>query len=865
MARFFFRAGGLWERSREGRVRRVPVARLLGLAALLAVTFVASLGLQLGQSKFLVDVLGTRYRMQSVKFAAGNLWARLVSLATATTPPTDSQLPSYDIFVADNTLREMLDALRLGDPKLGREPGGDRPWFAAYVVSPEAGMQKCKIGLRGSNDWHHTPAKPSLRLKISASDQRGRRYLELQRPEDPLVLANWLPEYLAEKLDLMTPRSRPVRLSINQKYSGVYLDGYRIGEPLALANGRLPGAFFKGEDVGGTTPLWVQPDIWSRTDAADPENEFFNQALQLVASNRFDPDGIEAFATHFDREKMARWCALLVLSASLHIDDQHNQTFFYDSDRGHLEPVVWDVNGFGLSMDPDTDPDLILNLWQALAYADPTFLRRRDQILWELIEQTAGPDPIGQVIDDYLARVEPDLRADPANGGVVRFWPDAPESVPERAMNFQVFHYNTPAQLPALKARFKDFYARRCQRLREYFQAARYQVESVGGGTQVTVYGTVAVKVRSRSGRVLISGQTHGFSATWLLDSGRRFGDLEPVRRHPVAIARPAPFVYQLANPPQDLEFSNPYTGEALSPSQQPLPAGPTTVHPFFLFPSKGRQIQLGPGRVHLEQDLVVRGQDELTLSPGTELRLDPGVSIFVFGAIRAEGSPDHPIRLRAAGREPWGCLALVGQSTVTLRGLDLEGGSLDNYQGYRFKGMFDAYGVGQIHLRDCRFGPNHQSDDAANLAYSQVKVENCLFERCNADGLDLDLCRGAVRDCRFVATGNDGLDLSTNQLKVDNCSFEDCGDKGISVGEASKVEVTNCHMRGCAIGLQSKDGSFAQVVDSRIQDCAIGLSAYRKKRIFPRGGDMLVRGTTITGSRDKDVDEQALSNILIQ
>ncbi|MGE0488311.1 MAG: CotH kinase family protein [Vulcanimicrobiota bacterium] len=862
MGRFFYRAGGLWQRSREGRVRRVPIARMLALLGLLLLILTASLGVQLAQSKFLVDVLGTRYRTQSVRFAAGNLWARLVTLATAPAPPATSQLPGYDLFVADNTLREMLEALRYGDAKLGREEGGDRPWFPAYVVNPDGRMHKCKVGLRGANDWHHTVAKPSLRLKISGSDQGGRRYLELQRPEDPLVLANWLPEYLAQQLDLMTPRSRPVRLSINQKYSGVYLDGYRIGEPLALANSRLPGAFFKGDDVGGSTPLWVQPEIWNRSDADQAQNEFFNQALKLVAASSFTPDSLEAFGAHFDRERMARWCALLVLCASLHIDDQHNQTFFYDTDRGHLEPVVWDVNGFGLSMEAETDPDLILNLWQALAYADPTFLRRRDEILWELIEQTARPDQINEVIDDYLARVEPDLRADPANGGVVRFWPDAPEDVPERAMNFQVFRYTTPSQLPSLTAEFKQFYARRCQRLKAYFEGARFSLEPQSGGTRLTVYGTVAVKVHSRSGRILIPGQTHSFSESWILDPGRRYGDMELVRRHPVAIARPAPFVYQLGNPPQDLEFSNPYTGETLSPSDQALPDAPNTVHPFFLFPSKGKRINLGPGQVHLDEDLVVRPQDELSLAAGTELTLDPGVSIFVFGKIQAGGSISKPIRFRPATTRPWGCLALVGQAEVSLTGLDLEGGSLDDYQGYRFKGMFNAYQVGKIQLRDSRFGANQESDDAVNFAYSQVTLDNCEFEDCFSDGLDLDLCRGLVRGCRFIDTGNDGLDLSTNELKVENCYFQGCGDKGISVGEASKVEVANCEFRACQVGIQCKDASLTEVSDSRLEGCGVALSAYRKKPIFPRGGDLLVRSTIITGSREKDVDEQALSKI---
>lgn len=851
-----FTRNGIWLGQRgRGRVRKLPLSRLLALLSVLVLVVAYLTTAYSTRDANLIPIFSVDgpAREPVSELVVEDLKSMALSLIEADSPPQNERLDSYRLMVDENAIPELLRA-----ELERRESGGERTYYPAMLWSPQGGWQRSKISIRGASAWHHTPEKPSLRVKVARADQAGRRFLEISRPEDPLALCNWLPEQIGESLGLMSARTKPVRLYLNSKHMGLYLDTYRLGEPLALANRRLPGTFFQGENVDGEVTLWSEPSLWESRGEQDPEAEKrFHSFLRLIGGWMTTPENVLTLFEFVDSERLAAWCALLTFSSSYHSDDFHNQIFFYNTYRGLLEPVVWDMNGFGVLMEATADPDLTINLIQSAAYADPRFLYLRNQYLWRLLEDS---ETIQETARTGVERLMPDLQADTSLGGLGRLWPEAPAGFPFHIAAQMVFRRTEPSELPRHRREFDDFYAQRMSVLRDYFRQADFQVESKGSGSRIRVFGRVAIEVRSGNGDLIFSGLNYNAGTKTLLYPGRRSGEKDQSLLRPISVLRPAPLVYDLDNPPQDLSFFHAHSGEPVEPSGV-VPSGRSdSIHPAYFFPKPGRIVELGPGVVELKEDLILEVEDTLRVAPETKLRLGPGVQIVCFGKVDIRASKASPVIVEPLQEgKAWGSLSFVGQQELNLSGLQVTGGSISRHRGYAFKGMFNAYQVGRVKLQDCRFLRNEVGDDAVNIANSEVDVQRCEFVGARSDALDLDRCRGAVSDSRFVRAGNDGLDLSHAELQVSNCEFLQCGDKGVSVGEKSTVELRALEIRKCVIGIQCKDESVTRLSESSLTDNGLALSAYRKKRIFTRGGTILYRGLQMS-SNGKKIDEQERS-----
>ena len=62
------------------------------------------------------------------------------------------------------------------------------------------------------------------------------------------------------------------------------------------------------------------------------------------------------------------------------------------------------------------------------------------------------------------------------------------------------------------------------------------------------------------------------------------------------------------------------------------------------------------------------------------------------------------------------------------------------------------------------------------------------------------------------------------------NCNFSNIGDKIISIGELSKVNISDIKAKNSYVGIASKDGSNAFVKNIQFDNVKIPFSAYQKK-----------------------------------
>ena len=847
------RSGNLWVRHKKGSWRRLPWSFFLLIPAVCA-TILLGVILSLNRSEatlawLVADVPGGREFFWESVFHHGEVG--LENALHLQQPPVQSKLPTIDIYVGDGVINEIMKAKLNGDRELGREPGGDRPYFPAYYVDESGKVQEAQVGLRGWGFQHHSPRKPSLRVRIK-KDQvaSGQRFVELQRPERITGFTNYLPERLALEFGVMTALSDYVRVFINRKFKGVYLRSYRPGEALTLAQGRLPGPYFKGDALGSYRgeDLWSDHKAWRIFEKTDRGVEYLDKFLDHIRDSGSLESRVQT-EEFVDSEAFARWQALMTVVGSAHTDDFHNQVLFLNPMTGLFEPVLWDVNGLGATLDWQANVDRVPNRLIAHLMQDPRWTHRRNQLIHELITTTCRPDVFKERVDKLLGELSPELKAD---------------SYIAREASTPVSGVSTFEDIPVTEVdRLGDsswqFMEQRVPFLTRYLEDARFAVRSTGSKeTEVVVFGNVAIAVQTPDGeRTLYPGQTRGA------------GVVPESAVPPSEEWVPAPLTYTLPYSASELAFRNAVPGTAVEPTSFDGSAQPVELTCFQpeRFPSPPTNtVVLGPGTVHFREDLLLTKEQSLEVRPGTTLLLHPGCSIICHGKATLAGTERQPITVGRAEEAAWGVLALMGPKTEgsKLSHVAIEGGSLTTYRGIDFKGMVNVYQCPDITLESSRFGKNEVSDDAVNLATCKFTVRDCVWEGARSDGFDSDMSEGTVSKTRFLRTGNDGLDLMTSKVKVEDCFFDGCGDKGASIGEGSRARISSSVFKGCVIGSQVKDDSRAAYLDCVFEDCGQALDAYRKKWLYLSGGHILIRNCTFSAEQGNiKLDRRSTAEIL--
>tara|TARA_B100001093_G_scaffold362192_1_gene346945 strand:+ start:2408 stop:4987 length:2580 start_codon:yes stop_codon:yes gene_type:complete len=124
-------------------------------------------------------------------------------------------------------------------------------------------------------------------------------------------------------------------------------------------------------------------------------------------------------------------------------------------------------------------------------------------------------------------------------------------------------------------------------------------------------------------------------------------------------------------------------------------------------------------------------------------------------------------------------------------------------------------------------------NEDGVNIINSDSEILNIYFENIKADAFDIDFgklkfdninCKNINNDCLDISGANvDGLNLlSVNTL-----------DKGISVGENSKVNISNLNTVNNNIGLAVKDGSEAIFNKINFDSNKFDIVLFNKKQEF--------------------------------
>ena len=91
----------------------------------------------------------------------------------------------------------------------------------------------------------------------------------------------------------------------------------------------------------------------------------------------------------------------------------------------------------------------------------------------------------------------------------------------------------------------------------------------------------------------------------------------------------------------------------------------------------------------------------------------------------------------------------------------------------------------------------------------------------------------GVINNSKFYYCGNDALDFSGSNIEINNIFISNVLDKGVSIGENSNVSGAEIQISNSRMGLVSKDMSFLNIQNVKIDSTEIAFSVFQKKSEF--------------------------------
>lgn len=774
--------------------------------------------------------------------------------------PQKSDLKAIHVKLPGGAIERMASSL----PKSAKER-----YYQGELLYQDGVWRRARVRYRGRNLHHWMPEKPSLRIKLRKTyPVNMQRNINLINPEDRAMVSNPLGDWLARQLGVMTHQTEFVRLFINNDFFGVYHSTTRDDEEMIRINERMPGPLFVGDRVKGrwTPEKFEVAGEGKILEKSDPF-ALLTEAMYLPAA----PDRYEKLWRIMDIERMAGWQAAMNLAGGIHTDSYHNHLYYFDPSGGKLEPLIVDINGFGLLTQPYGDLKIekvsdyripindhlqpLLNI----TLRDPHFYHRRNEILYQALNSGAGSrESLLAELDAIVQRTAPDIEADKRKASILR----------TKLVSFFRIPYSNRQYRQAID-NLEKWIENRYQFLEEHLKTAHVKVLVAPGEEGrnrflVQVDGHVAVSFDPAFLDTKLFADT-GLDGTFarpvdspmMLYPGLR-EDTDLVYRWTSGKRRyQTPF--QLVPDSQNYLFrtSGKLTLEALGDRlkeafQHGLDHRPVTielqrvnqldaehfppnihsVHSWRFQPLQSTTTRLGPGEVVITEDLFIPKNGRLEIAPGSVIRIQKGVSIVSEGPVTIAGSQEKPIYFQRADPEhAWGILAIQGRESSQSRisHAHFSGGSLASHLNIHYSGMVSVHWSPGFSMVDSSLRSNVESDDLLHVVHSDIVMERTRLESCYADCIDLDYAVGRLSNLTIRQAGNDGIDLMTSRFSIDHVDIETVEDKGFSVGEKSTVQIDQSRVHGANIGMAIKDASQAEVANSSLTGNFVAVDLARK------------------------------------
>lgn len=290
--------------------------------------------------------------------------------------------------------------------------------------------------------------------------------------------------------------------------------------------------------------------------------------------------------------------------------------------------------------------------------------------------------------------------------------------------------------------------------------------------------------------------------------------------------------------------------------------------------------------------DVNISPAGKLIIEPGVEIWMSNGASIYSEGPVIAKGTALEPVSFIGdpeQAESDWGFISISNATDTSFfynviiedasRGLSpREEAAITAYNTLiKFDNIsFNNIKSNPITTRFCYVSLSNSTlhssvtGDLIHVTRGTAHISNCEFlgnELPDNDAIDFDgAFNSLIENCvfhDFFGVNSDAIDLGerASNIKVDGVYVHDITDKGVSVGQWSKVYVSNSVFTNCNMGAGVKDSSFTSIDHCTFYGVNTPVNTYEK--VAGRaGGNVIVTNSILSNSYEASYVCDELSTI---
>lgn len=710
----------------------------------------------------------------------------------------------------------------------------DDDWVKGDLVA-DGEVLPVKARLKG--DWmdHLSGKKWSFRISTRKATSWNRMItFSVQNPQVRHYLSEWVYHRLCEREDILTNRYDFIRFKLNGESRGIYVYEEHFEKQLVEYKERREGPIIRFSEDG----VWnarkreldfdnkkirietkfstfesaeITPFKEGRTAKDSVLSQQFVLARTLLQQFRF---GQKAVSEVFDVDKLAKFYAIADLCKARHGLVWHNMRFYYNPVISRLEPIAYD----GFTMSGVFEPHRKLLRGSKVNRLTGIYDLDRDRT----------PFLDKEVMEKYIYY----LQKYSSKAFIETFNLEIAEDLKLREAFIQEEEPNYVYEDQLVKNAndiFTILYPLNDNSIRAHRQEGRGD--------------SVLLKIANFH---MLPLEVVGFGKTtekvdMPLDHSHHLlayhHDFLPDYQDLVAPTA-AKVIFCKMPGIDSLFYSNISNWPLALPSvpAQEMFAG-VTPHSNPLYDVTGKRITFMPGQYVIDTAIVIPAGYEVQFEPGVEIDFVKKAFFLSRSPVKMLGNPQQLIRLFSSDHTARGFTVLQADGPSEMQHVRVEHFNTLIEKGWRLTGAVTFY-ESPLNMSHCVLIDNH-CEDALNTIRTDFSVEKTLISNTFSDGFDADFCKGTVKECRFVETGNDCIDFSGSRITIIDCEIVSPGDKGISVGEESFVTVKSASIEGGVLGVASKDLSKLTIEQISMKNCQTAFAAYQKKPEY--GGATIV------------------------
>ena len=772
-------------------------------------------------------------------------------------------LKKVNFFIPEKNLSHLMSNL----------PISANNYVGGYILNDKK-MQKIKFKYKGSNPMNWLFEQKEIRYKLHKKKIKNKiRYYDYATTQNELI-NNYIYFKLAEKMIKSSYDVQLVEVFLNNQSKGIYIERNPLNESFLRRKKFMPVNLYKGENyryddksIGLENNLFHNAGLWQKIsilnsmkidDFSDLEN-----FLDLIRESKESEVKMNELLDFNNLEIFSNFGAFQILTQAIVVDYDHNLRLIIDPWSGlkhiipHDDSINMDMNKNNIKLDFFNN-DLFSSLSLSSVYLEKKYQRtynilNNEKIIDLMINEIeklrekfniSFKRDIGTIQRKYIT---PDIGKEDLNSLdlLIRL-------LNERKKNINsVFEKNPESSWEIDKKGFS-------LKIKDELPISNLSIEFHGNKPNWIVldYNNNGFIDKNdvyfypyNNGKFLIDVK---FFSNRILTYKNTLNNTSSTTKEVFIQNTKFNFFVDKNIEPKEIKGSNDFTQEKFIIKKEENLSFLPIMHNKPILNKKKNKIILN-GIVKINEDKIYNTPVEI--NEGTIFELCKKCSLIFKNKITAIGSKKKPIIFKGKNDDYWGSLGLIGKNTSgsKLKNIIIKNGTGAKINGINFYASLSIHSTKNISISNLKMENNKIYDDMMHIVYSDnINIKDSSFNNSFADSIDIDISNNInLSNLKITNSKNDGIDFMESTANIKNVIVEKSGDKGLSVGENSKITVTDSFISNNKYGIVSKDNSIVNVINSEIVNNKIQLSVYKKNWRYGNSGKINIKNIKLNKNQN--------------